>query len=253
MSGQAKRIKLTLSYDGTAYAGWQRQINAVSIQQKIEEALFSLTGESIAVTGASRTDAGVHALAQVAHFDSTSNIPPDKYCYALNTRLPKDIRVTASEEVDASFHARFGARGKTYLYQIHNSPHASAIFRNQRAHVIPPLDIDRMRAAARDVIGEHDFCAFAASGSEAKSTVRDIRTVSIEKDGELIQITVYGRSFLYNMVRILAGTLIYIGMGKLPVDAIQTALRSGNRLDLGITAPAYGLTLVSVSYEEPHS
>ena len=251
MNGRVRRVKLTISYDGTAYAGWQRQLNAASVQQKIEEALQSLTGENIVVTGASRTDAGVHALSQVAHFDSASGIPPEKVCYALNTRLPKDIRVTASEEVDASFHARYGALEKTYLYQIHNGPHASAIYRNQRAHVIPPLDINRMRAAARDILGEHDFKAFAASGSEAKSTVREIRMVSIEKHGELMEITVRGRSFLYNMVRILAGTLIYIGMGKLPEDALKVALHSGNRLDLGITAPAHGLTLISVSYGEP--
>ena len=250
MSGRAKRIMLTVSYDGTAYAGWQRQVNAMSVQQRIEEALKSLTGENIVIVGASRTDAGVHALGQAAHFECASNILPDKYSFALNTRLPGDIRVIASKEVEPAFHARYGAAGKTYRYQIHNSPHASAMYRNHRAHVIPHLDAERMRTAARDIIGEHDFRAFAASGSEAKSTVRDIQFVSVQQHDELIEITVRGRSFLYNMVRILAGGLIYIGMGKLPQNALRVALQSGNRLDLGITAPAHGLTLVSVYYKE---
>lgn len=244
-----RRIKLTITYDGTAYAGWQRQINKLSVQQVIEEALRDLTGQRILVTGASRTDAGVHALGQVAHFDPRTSIPPDRFSYALNTRLPKDVRVIASQEESEAFHARFSARGKMYRYQIHNSHHASALFRNQRAHVIPHLDISRMQQAAQDVLGEHDFKAFAASGSEAKTTVRDIRMVKVDKQDELIELTVVGRSFLYNMVRILAGSLIYIGMGKLPVNALQHALETGNRLDLGITAPAHGLTLVAVYYE----
>lgn len=248
MNQRLKRIMLTVSYDGTAYAGWQRQQNAASIQQTLEDTLQSLIGEKVTISGASRTDAGVHALGQVAHFDSVSGIPPEKYCYALNTRLPKDIRVIASQEVDPMFHARYSARGKTYRYQIHNSPHASAIHRNHRAHVIPPLDIDRMRTAAQAVLGEHDFKAFAASGSEAKSTIRNIRSIDIKKHDELIEMTVEGRSFLYNMVRILSGTLIYIGSGKLPPDALDHALRSGSRLDLGVTAPAHGLTLVCVRY-----
>ncbi len=245
-----RRIRLTVSYDGTAYAGWQRQLNANSVQAMLEGALYTLTGGYTPVTGASRTDAGVHALGQVAHFDTVSRIPTEKFCYAMNTRLPDDIRVTQSILVAPDFHARYGARGKTYRYQIHNSPHASAIYRNQRAHVAAALDVPRMQVAAEDVLGEHDFRAFAASGSEAKSTVRDIRRVEITQVGDLIELYVDGRSFLYNMVRILAGTLIYIGMGKLPDDALARALRTGNRLDLGITAPAHGLTLMEVRYDE---
>lgn len=244
-----RRIKLTITYDGTAYAGWQRQLNGISVQQVIEDALLQLTGQCVPITGASRTDAGVHALGQVAHFDIVSGIPSDKFCYALNTRLPKDVRIIASREVPELFHARYGARGKKYLYQIHNSPHASALYRNQRAFVKPNLDVERMRLAAQDVLGEHDFRAFAASGSEAKTTVRDIRMITVAQCDELIELTVMGRSFLYNMVRILAGSLIYIGMGKLPQDALRRALETGNRLDLGITAPAHGLTLVTVYYD----
>lgn len=250
MSDAWKRIKLTVSYDGTAYAGWQRQINAPSIQAALEKALKSLTDEAINVTGASRTDAGVHALGQVAHFDTTSRIPPEKYAFAINTRLPDDIRVVHSCQVPPDFHARYGARGKTYRYQIHNSPHASALYRHQRAHILPLLDVALMQQAARDVLGEHDFRAFAASGSEAKTTIRDIWRADIIRQGELIELTVQGRSFLYNMVRILAGSLIYIGMGKLPPQALARALETGNRLDLGITAPAHGLTLMEVMYPE---
>lgn len=249
MDVSVKRVRLTITYDGTAYAGWQRQLNAPSVQQSVEEALLNLTGAQIAVVGASRTDAGVHALGQAAHFDVESSIPPDRYSYALNTRLPKDIRVVASREVPPSFHARYSAKGKLYRYQIHNSPHASAIYRNQRAHVVPDLNVRHMWEAAQDVLGVHDFAAFAASGSEAKTTVRDIQAINVERQGELIELTVLGRSFLYNMVRILAGSLIYIGQGKLPRDALRRALASGNRLDLGITAPAHGLTLVCVYYD----
>lgn len=245
-----RRIALTVSYDGTDYAGWQRQQNATGVQQVLEVALSKLTGEALQVTGASRTDAGVHALGQAVHFDTRSRIPGDKFAYAVNTHLPPDIRVTGSRQVEPAFHARYDARGKTYRYQIHNSPHASAIYRNQRAHVVPYLDVETMHEAAQAVLGTHDFRAFAASGSEAKTTVRDIMQIGVTRDFELVELTVSGRSFLYNMVRILAGTLIYIGVGKLQPEALSCALESGDRLDLGITAPAHGLTLMEVVYEE---
>ena len=250
MTGELRRIRLTVAYDGTVYAGWQRQRNAPSVQGMLEKALHSLTGETAAVTGASRTDAGVHALGQTAHFDTVSSIPSEKFSFALNTRLPDDIRVVDSGKVSLDFHARYGARGKTYRYQIHNSSHASALYRHQRAHVVPPLDVPLMQLAARDVLGQHDFRAFAASGSEAKTTIRDIAEATVTRQGELIELTVSGRSFLYNMVRILAGSLIYIGMGKISPDSLRRALETGNRLDLGITAPAHGLTLMEVRYGE---
>lgn len=253
MNGETRRVRLTVTYDGTSYSGWQRQLNAPSIQEKLEAALERLTGGRLCVTGASRTDAGVHALGQVAHFDTPARIPPEKYALAMNTHLPDDIRVIESEQVSGAFHARYGARGKIYRYQIHNSPHASALYRNQRTHVVPPLDVELMRRASLDVLGEHDFKAFAASGSEAKKTVRDIRRIAITRQDELIELTVEGRSFLYNMVRILAGSLIYIGQGKLPPDSLACALQTGSRLDLGITAPAHGLTLMKVFYEENSS
>ena len=245
-----RRILLTVSYDGTAYAGWQLQENAVAVQQRLEEALCRLTGESIRVTGASRTDAGVHAMGQRVHFDTRSRIPPDKYPFALNTCLPPDIRVLSGCEVGGDFHARFDAKGKCYTYRIHNAPHASALYRNLTAHVPQKLDVDRMRKALPDLLGTHDFAAFQASGGTAKTTVRTLTEASLEQRGEELILTVRGNAFLYNMVRIIAGTLTDIGMGRKEPDAFRIALETGDRLALGVTAPACGLELTQVYYEE---
>ena len=245
-----RRIALRVAYDGTAYAGWQRQINAVAVQQVLEEALEALTGASTAVTGASRTDAGVHALGQVAHFDTLSRIPAEKFAFALNTHLPHDIRVVGSRAGAPAFHARFGATGKRYRYQIHNHRHAPALERNFRWHVPLTLDLDRMRSEARTMLGTHDFAAFAASGSCAKDTVRTVTALSIEQADELVTLFVEGNGFLYNMVRILAGTLADVGCGRIPEGAIARALESKDRLALGQTAPAQGLTLLRVWYPD---
>ena len=246
-----RRIRLITEYDGTNYAGWQRQLNAVSVQQRIEEALRSLTGEqALTVTGASRTDAGVHALGQNAHFDTSSRIPADKFAYALNTLLPEDIRISASREVSQRFHARFSASGKEYRYLFYSSPHASALYRNICAHVFYPLDISAMRREAEALTGTHDFAPFAASGSSVKNTVRRIDAISIEETPPFIEMRVSGNGFLYNMVRIIAGTLIGVGSGKLEPGAIRRAFESSSRLELGITAPPQGLTLMRVDYPE---
>ena len=243
------RVLLTVSYDGTAYAGWQWQDNALSVQQVLEEALTRLTGEKTRVTGASRTDAGVHALGQRAHFDTLSRIPPDKYPFALNTLLPPDIRVLEGYAVPSDFHARFDARGKRYTYRIHNAPHASALMRSLTAHVPRPLDLDRMRKSLPALLGTHDFAAFQASGGTAKTTVRTLTEAALRQDGPLITLTVRGNAFLYNMVRIIAGTLVDIGTGRLAPDAFARALDRGDRLDLGTTAPACGLELTRVEYD----
>ncbi|MBR2570800.1 MAG: tRNA pseudouridine(38-40) synthase TruA [Clostridia bacterium] len=245
-----QRIQLIVEYDGTGYAGWQRQQNAVSVQQRVEEALSRLTKAPVSVTGASRTDAGVHALGQSAHFDTDSRIPPDKYAYALNTLLPDDIRVRCSRAVPEDFHARFSAKGKEYLYQMHVSPHAPAICRNQRAHVIYPLDEALMCREAESLLGTHDFAAFAAAGSEAKTTVRSIWLAQVERRGEWIGLRVLGNGFLYNMVRIIAGTLIGVGAKKIAPGVFARAFETGSRLDLGVTAPARGLTLMRVFYRD---
>lgn len=243
-----RRIRLTVEYDGTAYAGWQRQLNAVGVQQRLEEAVFKLTGEQASVTGASRTDAGVHALGQAAHFDTASRIPEDKFSFALNTALPPDIRVSASGETRPDFHARFHAAGKLYRYRIHNAAHACAIGRNTHAHAIYPLDEVLMREEAQSAVGTHDFAAFAASGSVVRDTVRTLHEARVLRSGNEVEILVRGNGFLYNMARILAGTLIAVGGGKLAPGAVARALQSGNRLDLGATAPAHGLTLMRVYY-----
>ncbi len=245
------RIRLIIEYDGTNYAGWQRQQNALGVQQKLEEALRKLTNEAdLFIVGASRTDAGVHALHQNAHFDTRSRIPPEKIAFAVNTMLPPDIRVVESIEVPADFHARFSAVGKEYIYLIHNSRHSSAVYRNLTCHVSYPLNIDKMRAEAALAIGVHDFAAFAAAGSTVKDTVRAITSIEIEKTAAEISLRVRGGGFLYNMVRILAGTLIAVGANKIESGAITRALDSLSRLDLGATAPACGLYLSEVFYPD---
>ena len=244
----SKRVLLTIEYDGSAYCGWQRQLNGPSVQQKVEEALFKVTGERIGITGASRTDAGVHALGQRAHFDMESSIPADKVPFALNTRLPRDIRVTAGQEVDEHFHARFDAAGKEYGYLIYNRRHPSALLRDLSAHVSVRLDESAMERACRHLPGTHDFAAFQAAGGTAKTTIRRIDSVSVGRQGDEIRLVIYGTAFLYNMVRIIAGTLIYAGQGRLPEDVFARAIETGNRLQLGPTAPPQGLCLNRVDY-----
>ena len=246
---EQKRILLTVSYDGTAYVGWQYQDNGPSIQDEIEQALQKALGTFVRVTGASRTDAGVHALGQRAHFDTCSSIPPEKYPFVLNRYLPEDIRVTEARQVPGDFHARFQAVGKMYTYRIHNAPHASAILRNCTAHVPVQLDESAMRRCALPLIGTHDFIAFCAAGGQAKTSVRTIDFFDVQRQDTEVTLRVHGNGFLYNMVRIIAGTLIDVGHGRLPEDCIARALESKNRLDLGVTAPACGLELTRVEYE----
>ena len=244
----SKRVLLTIEYDGSAYCGWQRQLNGPSVQQKVEEALFKVTDERVGITGASRTDAGVHALGQRAHFDMESAIPADKLPFALNTKLPRDIRVTAGREVDERFHARFDAAGKEYSYLIYNRRHPSALLRDLSAHVSVRLDESAMERACRHLPGTHDFAAFQAAGGTAKTTIRRIDSVSVGRQGDEIRLVIYGTAFLYNMVRIIAGTLIYVGQGRLPEDVFARAIETGDRLQLGPTAPPQGLCLNRVDY-----
>ena len=246
-----RRIQLTVEYDGTNYAGWQRQSNALAVQQVIEEALSRLTGERVVVHGASRTDAGVHALGQCAHFDTNSRIPGEKFSYAVNTMLPPDIRIRRSQDAPEGFHARFSARGKRYRYQFYDAPHAGALNRLTHAHSIYPLDDRLMGLEAGALLGAHDCSAFAASGSAVRDTVRTIWRADISRSGNDVTLIVEGNGFLYNMVRIIAGTLRDIGSGKLQPGALSKAIETGDRLDLGVTAPAHGLTLMEVFYTLP--
>ena len=245
-----RRILLTVEYDGTAYAGWQRQINGLAVQQVLEEALAEACGHPVTVTGSSRTDAGVHALDQKVHFDTACGIPPEKYPFVLNTMLPPDIRVQEGREVPADFHARFLTSGKIYTYRIWNARHGSALRRNTFWHVPVPLDETPVREALPTLCGKHDFAAFQASGGTAKTTVRTVRDVDLCVDGKEWTLTVSGDAFLYNMVRIIAGTVAEIGLHRLEPDAFEKAFETKDRLALGMTAPAHGLELTKVFYPE---
>jgi len=243
------RILLTLEYDGTDYAGWQRQLNGPSVQEALEDALRRATGTDTRITGASRTDAGVHALGQRAHFDTASSIPPDGYPLVLGTLLPRDIAVTQSVAVPDSVHARFSAKGKEYTYRILNRRSPSALRRRFTAHVPVPLCFEAMMQALPMLEGTHDFAAFVAAGGSQKTTVRRIDRINLVRQEDEIILTVAGNAFLYNMVRIIAGTLIDIGKGRLDAGCVARAIETGDRLQLGATAPACGLELTRVFYE----
>lgn len=253
-----RNIKLTIEYDGTAYHGWQSQINAITVQDTVTAAVRGLTGESCCLTGSSRTDTGVHALGFVCNFFTESNIPADKFAFALNTMLPEDIVIRKSEEAPADFHSRFSAKGKKYRYLIFNSAFPSALLRHRAYHIYYPLNVESMRKAAGYFIGAHDFNAFSAAGSGAATTVRTVTEASIRRDanrremirqdGGLIEFDIAGDGFLYNMVRIIAGTLVEVGFGKIEPDAIPDILASRDRRKAGRTAPAQGLYLVEVYY-----
>ncbi len=244
-----RNIKLTIEYDGTNYHGWQVQKNALTVQECVEKALAKLLGTETGVVGCSRTDVGVHAYGQVAHFFTNSTIPGEKFSYAINNLLPDDIVIQKSEEVPGDFHARYSSKGKKYRYLICNSAHQSAIMRNRACHVRPELDFEQMRKAAEHFVGEHDFAAFQATGGQVRSTVREIYSMNVsKKEDNLIEIEVTGNGFLYNMVRIIAGTLIYVGMGKLKQKEIPDIIKSLDRTKAGKTAPAQGLYLMEIYY-----
>lgn len=244
-----RRIALIIEYDGTNYVGWQVQPNGISVQEKIADAYEKLVGERPVLHASGRTDSGVHARAQTAHFDTNARIPADKICYALNTRLPDDIRIKASMEAPEDWHARFDVKEKHYVYTIDNSPHGSAFTRNTALHVHYPLDLDRMNAAAELFLGEHDFLAFKSAGSKASTTVRTIFGSSWERDGNYLKYHVAGSGFLYNMVRIMVGTMIRIGQGFEEPERITIALKGRERSYAGDTAPAHGLMLYRVKYD----
>ena len=243
-----RRIALIVEYDGTNYGGWQRQNNAPSIQEELEKNIKAVTGEASCVQGSGRTDSGVHALAQTAHFDTDSRIPAERFSQALNAGLPPDIRVRRSFEAPQDFHARFSAKRKHYRYVIDNSPTASAIYGRYRLHYHAPLDADAMQKAAEFIVGEHDFACFKAAGTVVKSTVRTVYRCDVTKENDIISIDVEGNGFLYNMVRIIAGTLIEIGAKKYPPERVKELIESRDRKLAGATAPAKGLTLVCVEY-----
>lgn len=245
-----RRIRMIIAYEGTQYVGWQTQPNGISIQETIEKALLDLTGEKIVIHGSGRTDSGVHAAAQVAHFDTDARMPADKFAIALNTHLPRDIRVLYSEECSPQFHARFSAKEKQYGYCLQIGPHADVFLRHTALHLHTLPDFERMERAACDVCGTHDFRAFMSVGTTMDNTIRTVTESAWKQNGSLWTYTVTGTGFLYNQVRILVGTMIEIGTGKRSVTAIADALRSKVRMDAGATAPPHGLKLLRVCYPD---
>lgn len=242
------RVAFIVEYDGTDYCGWQRQKNAVTVQEKIEDALLNLGKGHICVFGAGRTDSGVHAKGQCGHFDIDSNIPAEKFAFILNSYLPKDIRIKKSWLAESDFHCRFSAKGKRYIYRIVNEPHSSALLGRFTSHVPEQLDLEAMKQAAEYIKGTHDFASFCASGGSAKTTVRTVTRLDIEKQGGLIEITVEGTGFLYNMVRIIAGTLTDVGKHKKTPEQVRDIIEGKVRKYAGATAEAKGLTMDEVFY-----
>lgn len=245
-----KRVKLIVAYDGTNYQGWQIQKNGVTIEEMLNRALRDLTGEEIHVLGSSRTDAGVHAMGNVAVFDTSARMPGEKFVYALNQRLPEDIRIQHSCEVPMDFHPRYQKTTKTYEYRILNREFPLPSFRLNTHFFYRPLDEKRMQQAAEYLKGEHDFQSFCAAGAQVKTTVRTIYELKVTRDGELITIQITGNGFLYNMVRIIAGTLMKIGQGEWEPEYIKEILEAKDRKKAGPTAPAKGLTLMEICYTD---
>jgi tRNA pseudouridine38-40 synthase len=256
-------LKLTLAYDGTRYVGWQRQANGVSIQALIEEALLPLEGRRLPVAGSGRTDAGVHALGQVASLELTHPISPADLVSALNARLPADVRVLAAEVAADGFHARFSALRKTYAYRLYNAPLADPFERNRSWHVPQRLDIEAMRRAVPSIVGTHDFAALVGSGSDTSRTERTVDRAELRLEGtllgslraagggEVLVLTLSGGGFLRHMVRNLVGSLVEIGHGKRSPKWLADLLASRDRRQAGPTAPACGLYLVTVEYGRP--
>ena len=248
-----RRIRLRVAYDGTAYCGWQVQPEVPTIEGELNQAISKLTKEEIIVIGASRTDAGVHAKGNVAVFDTESTIPADRFAYALNPLLPEDIVVVASDEVEADWHPRHCDTEKTYEYKILNSNFPDPMRRRDTYHVSFDLDLEKMREAAEYLKGEHDFKSFCNVHTQVEDTVRTIYDLEVEIEGELITIRVRGNGFLYNMVRILAGTLIGVGRGAIAPEQIPAILEAKDRQAAGMRVPPQGLRLVEIDYLEEKS
>lgn len=244
------RYAMVIEYDGTNYAGWQRQKNAVSVQQKIEEALEVVLGSKTIIYASGRTDSGVHAEGQVAHFESEKELNTRSTIYSLNSLLPSDVKIQKMFKVSSDFHAQYSAKRKTYLYRSYVSESASPLRDRFYARILPPVDVEKMKRASKSLVGKHDFKAFCSTGSSINSTEREIYEFNIVEKGDEVIFEITGNGFLYNMVRIIVGTLYFIGKGKLPETAIDEMLATGNRKVGGKTYPACGLCLKQVEYME---
>lgn len=243
-----KRVKMIVAYDGTNYCGWQVQPNGVTIEEMLNKNLSELLGEDIQVTGASRTDSGVHSLGNVAIFDTNTRMPADKISFALNQRLPEDIVVQGSCEVDATWHPRYQESKKTYEYRILNRTFRMPTRRIDTYFYHHALDVEKMQKAADFLVGEHDFKSFASIHSQAETSVRTIYSCDVTKSDDIITIRVTGSGFLYNMVRIIAGTLVKVGSGDVAPSQIEEILEKKDRSAAGPTAPAHGLTMIGIEY-----
>ncbi len=244
-----RNIKIVIEYDGTAYLGWQRQPQGPTVQQEIEDALRNITGEDITLSGSGRTDSGVHALGQVANFKTDTNIKADEFQMGLNSTLPKDIAIVGAEEIELDFHAQFSAKSKTYIYHIYNSPHPSALLRN-RAWFIPySLDTNKMQDACASLVGEHDFAAFAQADTDIQTTIRTVLKVNMQQtDNDLIEFSIEATGFLKRMVRLIIGTIVQVGKGKITPEDFAQILHSGQKTKHVYAAPPQGLYLKEVKY-----
>lgn len=245
-----KRVLLRVAYDGTNYCGWQKQNNGLAVEAVLNEKLSELLGQEICVIGASRTDAGVHALGNVAVFDTDSRIPAEKFSYALNQRLPDDIVIQESREVNDNFHPRYCNCNKTYEYRILNTKFPMPTQRLYSYFLYYDIDINKMQSAAQHLVGTHDFASFCSANAQVKDTIRTVNSIKIEKIDNVISIKINGNGFLYNMVRIISGTLLEVGMNRICVDDVKQILEAKDRTNAGPTAPACGLTLLEINYDE---
>lgn len=250
MEQKLRRIKLVLAYDGTNYCGWQVQPNGISIQATLQQHIEALTGEKILLTGASRTDSGVHALGQVAVFDTSKTWPAERFVPALNQRLPRDISIQSAEEVSLDFHPRYRNTIKTYEYRILNSRVPVPTERLYSYFVPQPLDIECMQEAAKEILGTHNFHNFSSTKTKVKDMVRTITDISLRKEGDMIYLRITGDGFLYNMVRIIVGGLLKVGFHKKTAEDIRRSLETDERYVVGSTAPPHGLTLINIEYLE---
>ena len=243
-----RNIKLTIEYDGKKFGGWQKQPNKLNIQGEIEKAIEEITGEKIDLNASGRTDAGVHSLGQTANFKTNSKIEIEKIPIAINSKLKQSIRIIKAEEVEENFHSRYSCKGKKYRYIINNSKYGSAIYRDLEYHMPIKLNVEAMQKGIKYFEGEHDFKGFKASGTSSKSSVRTIYNAKVIQEGERIIIELEGNGFLYNMVRIISGTMVDVGLGKIKPEEIPEIIESKERSRAGKTLPPQGLYLVEVYY-----
>lgn len=245
-----RNIKLTIMYDGKDFNGWQKQPNKLNIQGTIEKVLSEMTGEEIELNASGRTDAGVHSFGQVANFKTNSKIPIEKFPIAINSKIKKSIVITNAEEVEERFHSRYNCKKKTYRYVIDNSEFPTPMYRYLEYHIPNKLNIEEMKKAAKYFEGEYDFKAFKSSGTSSKSSVRTIYKAEVKKaENNRIYIELTGNGFLYNMVRIISGTLVEVGLGKIKPEEIKNIIESKDRHKAGKTLPAHGLYLMNVNYK----